>query len=444
MKEYIFRDPVHGDITVQDPTVLGLIDAPEFQRLRRIRQLGTSFVSYPGAEHTRFAHSLGVYHLAARVLRHLHDHGQVHLPAEEQVLVCCAALLHDIGHGPFSHLFEKLTGTDHEYWVQRIVLAPETRVHQVLAQRDPDWPGRVAALLGAAGPGAHRPGAGHGPAGAGPPFVRDLLSSQLDVDRMDYLLRDAMMCGVSYGRFDLDRLVACLAVHEGRLVVHGKGQSAAESFLLARYFMYWNVYFHKATRASEAVLGRVLQRAADLHSAGERAALGPFPPALEPVLARRPPALDEYLLLDEVDVLQAVKGWVGAPDPVLADLSARFLHRRLFRGIRLKGPPSEATLARLEQVLAAAGCVPPAYYMEVDRAANVAYAPYTRPGDGAPQPILVLDDQGHPAGVEEIARRSQVLRGVTEEPLTRHVLFVPKEVSGQVLPLLGGQLYLEL
>lgn len=430
LKEYIFRDAIHGDISVQDPTVLDLINSAEFQRLRRIRQLGTSFISYPGAEHTRFAHALGVYHLMQRALRHLQGRGQADLSPGDQTLACCAALLHDVGHGPFSHLFEKVSGSHHEQWTVRIITSPDTEIHRCLADRDPDWPERIAGLLTGRWQGA--------------PFIHDLLSSQLDVDRMDYLLRDSVMCGVPYGQFDLDRLISFLTVHDGRLVVHQKGQSAAEAFILARYFMYWNVYFHKATRCIEVILERLLQRAVHLHRAGESEQLGPLAPALEALLAGQPLSLADYLALDEVDTLYAIKQWSRSGDAVLADLAGRFINRRLFKGLPLKGPlPPPLWRAVLEHI-ARAGFHPAELYAQVDRTANLAYSYYVTPGEDGPQPIQVLTEEGGRGHLEEISRRSAVLKGVTEQWVTRLILFVPREVAAAVTPLLEQQLHLDL
>lgn len=434
LKEYVFRDPVHGDIAVQDPTIIQLINAPEFQRLRRIRQLGTSFISYPGAEHTRFAHSIGVYHLMKRVLDHLLAREPGLLDPETRVLAMAAALLHDIGHGPFSHLFEKLTGMNHEEWVVRILTDPGTEVNRVLRERHPTWPEAAAALVSGRW--------------EGPPFVAELLSSQLDVDRMDYLLRDSLMCGVSYGRYDLERLLSTLTVYPGprgpELMVAAKGQGAVEAFLLARYFMYWNVYFHKATRAVEMLLEKLLQRVLDLLQAGDEEVLAGVSPALVPVLRRETPSLDQYLSLDEVDVLAAIKVWAQSRDPVLADLARRFLHRRLFKGVRLTSPPGPALWERLLERVAAAGFNPPEYYLGVDRTENVAYSYYYLPPEqGHRHPIRILDTAGGRPRIEEISRRSRVLAGITE-PVTRYVLFLPKEVADEVMPLLEPQLLFDL
>lgn len=427
MKEYVLRDPIHGHISVSDPTVLALISTPEFQRLRRIRQLGTSFISYPGAEHTRFAHSLGVYHLMKGALALLAERGLIALSPEDTVMAEVAALLHDIGHGPFSHLFEKLTGIHHETWVQRIISSPETGIYQALAARDPAWPARIANLIRGDWDG--------------PQYVKDLLSSQLDVDRMDYLLRDSFMCGVPYGQFDLDRLLHRLAVVEQagaqRVVVSAKGQHAAEEFLLARYFMYWNVYFHKATRSIEAILEKLMQRAVQLLRANEQASLGAVPDSVLPLL-RGEPTLSQYLALDETDVIFAIKCWTQAPDPILADLASRFINRRLWAGIEIESESHGAVAARMADIattLRESGYSDPAYYMKLDETSNLAYSYYVRPQASGSPPIQVLQADGR---LQEIASSSHVLAGISLERLRRYVLFVPKEAAPAVQAFLAG------
>ena len=419
LKEYIFRDPIHGHISVQDPTVLALVDSPEFQRLRRIRQLGTAFISYPGAEHTRFAHSLGVYHLMGRVLRRLQERGVIRLDSEELAMAQCAALLHDVGHGPFSHAFEKITGNDHEAWTQVIITSPETAIGQALARRDPAWPGRIASLL-------------HGE-WVGPEYLPGLVASQIDVDRMDYLLRDAFMCGVPYGQFDLERLLYTLTVFRvgdaDRVVVSEKGQHAAEEFLLARYFMYWNVYFHKATRAIEIILEKLLQRAVDLVRAGKPEQLGDTPQSILPLLTGQQLTLAQFLSLDETDILFTIKRWAVSPDPVLNDLSRRFINRRLLGGIRVDDRLPQA-FDRQEAIAAAiaqAGFALPEYYLKVDETSNQTYSYYVSPKKGESSPILVLlGDEGHPS-LQEISTLSDVLRSISAERVTRHTLYAPKE-----------------
>lgn len=427
MKEYVFRDPVHGNISVTDPTVFSLIQSPEFQRLRRIRQLGTSFISYPGAEHTRFAHSLGVYHLMNRVLKHLTDRDLAAIEPEDQALACCAALLHDIGHGPFSHLFEKLTGLHHENWVERIISSPETSIFHLLAGRNAQWPARITSIIAGTW--------------SGPPFLKELISSQLDVDRMDYLLRDSRMCGVTYGQYDLDRLIQTITVVDGHVALSDKGIHSAEEFLLARYFMYWNVYFHKATRSIETVLEKLLDRAVYLVRQGRQQVLGYVPPTLEPILAGRSMTLPEYLRLDETDVLYAIKLWTQSADPVLQDLSDRFINRRLFTGIRLDERLRKTLLDRVEAVEKAvsdAGFGDPAYYYHIDKTSNLAYSYYVKPTEGGSPPIQVLTDWSKPPVLREVTTVSDVLLSIASERVTRYVLFVPREAVDAVQAVLDA------
>jgi HD superfamily phosphohydrolase len=426
VKEYIFRDPVHGNISVTDPTVLALIQSPEFQRLRRIRQLGTSFISYPGAEHTRFAHSLGVYHLMNRVLKHLSDRKLIDISPDDYAMACCAALLHDIGHGPFSHLFEKLTHVRHERWVERIISQPESSIYQILASRNPDWPARITSIIMGTW--------------SGPPFLKELISSQLDVDRMDYLLRDSKMCGVTYGQFDLDRLIQTITVFDGHVALTDKGIHSAEEFLLARYFMYWNVYFHKATRSIETVLEKLLSRAVHLVRTGQTDRLGFLPPALEPILLGRPMTLEEYLSLDETDVLYAIKRWTQSADPILRDLSHRFVNRRLFSGIRLD-ERLQRVVQRKEEIVEAvraSGFPEPEYYYHIDQTSNVTYSYYVKPTEGGSPPIQILVDWLKPPALREVTTVSDVLKSIATERVTRFVLFVPREAVAAVEEILNA------
>lgn len=426
MKEYVFRDPIHGNISVTDPTLFALIQSPEFQRLRRIRQLGTSFISYPGAEHTRFAHSLGVYHLMNQVLKHLREHGAP-ISEEEHAMTCCAALLHDIGHGPFSHLFEKLTHSHHERWVERIITSPESSVFQILQSRNPTWPTRIASFISGTWEGK--------------PFLKELISSQLDVDRMDYLLRDSRMCGVTYGQYDLERLIHTITVVDGHVALTDKGIHSAEEFLLARYFMYWNVYFHKATRSIEVVLEMMLRRAVELIRSGRREQIAFVPPALEPILEGRPMSLAQYLALDETDVLYAIKRWTESTDAVLADLSRRFIQRQLFTGIRLE-ERLDRVLERQEQIveaIRAAGYDLPEYYHHIDKTSNVAYQYYVRPVEGSSPPIQVVIPWTRPVELREVTAVSDVLKAIATERVTRYVLFVPREAAPAIEELLTKQ-----
>lgn len=422
VREQSYRDPVHDFITLREPLFLELVDTPEFQRLRRIRQLGASYGTYHGAEHSRFGHSLGALWIMTMILERFRHIG-IHLEEEWITVARAAALLHDIGHGPFSHALEKqLTpGYDHEDWTRRILLEP-TCVHEVLSQVSPSLPQQVAAVIS----GEYE----------GPAFIRDLVSSQLDVDRMDYLLRDSLYTGVTYGTFDLQRLINTLQLDGDRVVSLAKGIVAIEEYLLARYFMYWQVYLHKTTRSQEVVLSRMWQRAVDLWREG-RLSEGEVPPTLIPFL-RGEPTLDEYLAVDDFDVVYAAKMWLHAKDPILADFASRFIERRLLKPV-YKIHHSSVPRERLPEVAAllAKEGWPPEYYLAVDDVAGAAYDLY-RPDDATgkrKKPILVLDEAGVP---QEITVLSPTMRALSAGPRVAVNVFVPEEVVEKARQILMG------
>src|SRR5690625_4529751 len=208
-QERAYRDPVHDFITITNPLLLALIDTPEFQRLRRIRQLGATYGTYHGAEHSRFGHSLGVFWIMQKVLQRLQTIG-VHIDEELKTVAYAAALLHDIGHGPYSHALEEYItpGTDHEQWTQCIV-SGDTHIHRTLSNYDPRLPEHIVSIMDGTW--------------QGPRFIHDLVTSQLDVDRMDYLIRDALYTGVTYGYYDLERLINTLSVVDDEIVLVQKG-----------------------------------------------------------------------------------------------------------------------------------------------------------------------------------------------------------------------------
>jgi HD superfamily phosphohydrolase len=226
--ERIYRDPVHNIIRLRTEGAEGqlmvrLIDAREFQRLRRIKQLGLALYTYQGAEHSRFTHSLGVLHLMTRVLDRLTE--SFPITTEDRAAARAAALLHDVGHGSFSHVMEKVLSFHHEAWTVRAVLSEETEIGQVLRSYSEDLPERVASII----EGRFQPAA-----------LSQLVSSQLDVDRMDYLLRDSLMTGAKYGIYDLEWIINALQIDEGgeRIYVAARGLHAVEEYLQARYYMF--------------------------------------------------------------------------------------------------------------------------------------------------------------------------------------------------------------
>ncbi|MFN2481380.1 MAG: HD domain-containing protein [Pyrinomonadaceae bacterium] len=427
MSERIYRDPVHNIIRLRTDTregrlMVALVDAPEFQRLRRIKQLGLALFTYQGAEHSRFTYSLGVLHLITRVLDKLSETYQI--GEEDRAAARAAALLHDIGHGSFSHVFEHVLGFHHEAWTVRAVLDESTEINQVLRDYSPRMPRRVAEVI----EGTFKPS-----------FLGQLVSSQLDCDRMDYLLRDSLMTGAKYGIFDLEWIINALAVDESedRIYVAARGLYAVEEYLQARYYMFRQVYFHRTLRSAEVVLRAVLRRALELVAAGERVWCAPGT-AFEKVLNRVPLTLADHLEMDDSDVLFHLKQWQRDGDPTLRDLARRFVGRRLFKAIDLDMPSEE----RADFLRAARGAVVRAgfdadYYFIEDQAGDVPYYNYyTASGSDAKAHIYVEDGYARPR-VREISEVSEAVRGLRQGYELHRVCF-PPEVKSEIYTLYHG------
>ncbi|WP_422924271.1 HD domain-containing protein [Singulisphaera sp. PoT] len=325
MSSKIIRDPLYNYISIDrkhDRWLLELLDTPEIQRLRRIHQLGVSYLTYPGADHNRLAHSLGVVHLTNQALQHLarisDDDPQT---SQGRPPVMASAMIHDVGHGPFSHVFEPCLGVKHEDWSRAIILSDETKVHHVLKSHFGDpFPRKVADLID---PNNHDQ----------PAWQKYLLSSQLDMDRVDYLRRDSLFTGASYGEFDWFRILNTFEIYEDEdanrdIVWAEKSLLAIEEYIYSRYHMYQNVYLHKTTRGFERLLETMWKHARSLHDDGRDASLVPairdFWDALRTADG---PSVRQYLAIEEYTVLSQIQAWTGHPDRALADLARRFLER---------------------------------------------------------------------------------------------------------------------
>ena len=388
-KPKLLRDPVHDIISV-DPDeaggrlILSLIDTPEFQRLRRIRQLALSFLIYHGAEHSRFSHSMGVYWLAGKMLRQV---GQsVSISDEQSVITRCASLLHDLGHGPFSHAIEGVTGERHELRTIGLLTHPDSRVAQVLAEYDPAMPQAVADVISGGD--------------SLPAYLSEIVSSQLDADRLDYILRDGHATGVQIGRFDLARILALLQVHDGHLAIHKGATEAVEGYLLARFHMYKQVYLHRASRAAERMLKSALLRAGRLHQEGHDVGYwpeGPFGRLLEGERLDHP----EFAAIDDIDVWMAMKRWSTSPDRGLSDLARGLNERRVWKVMDLPADSGEASEAieRARDIASRHGFLPDVHVL-VDECADSPYRPFTGAGKSA-QSIRVADGKGGGWFIEE-------------------------------------------
>jgi uncharacterized protein len=395
--EKVLKDPVHDEILVDDPWIWRLVNTAAVQRLRRIRQLGTSYLTFHGAEHSRFTHSLGAYETMRRVLQHLYKEYGWPVHERDRKLALAAALLHDVGHGPFSHTFETIYPINHEHWTERIILEDD-ELSQVLLEVDEQFATDLAAVL--------RKRGGH-------PFIEQLITSQLDVDRMDYLLRDALHTGVSYGRFELARLIRSLALMDGRVLLKESGLHTVEQYILARYFMYTQVYLHPVTIGSDVLVGQILLRATELWNKGE---LEDMPRELTALLSSDQDAVSvhDYLAIDESTLIYAFHCWSRSKDEVLSNLAKRFLHRQLFAPVTHREPSPEEWAA-LRTAARALGFHPD-YYVS-GRTTSV--AGYVYRGQG----IAVLKKDGT---VSELTRESRIVRSLV--PDTFYTLYLPKEM----------------
>ena len=404
----IFRDPVHGFIRIPRDTMLPIVDTKEFQRMRRIRQLGVTSLTYHGGDHSRFAHSLGVYHLFSGVVERLRAIGKEPCARDLQAAEL-AALLHDVGHGPFSHALEGiLTGRNHETWTTDIITSEETEINRVLRTMDSGLADRVASIISGGSPST---------------LCRHIIASQFDVDRMDYLLRDALATGNSIGKFDLDRVLATLDVHQDQLAFGD--QYLAEQFIFARYFAYWQIYFHKTTRGLEKLLHAVWKRAKDLNTEGN---LDIIPPFVKSFLDGRV-SLQEYLDADDLDILQAVKVWARSGDKILSNLSERFLCRRPFKCLETLNRPDISEKAKA--VASKNGYTDTDYYVFLDTPSNVPYDYYTAVEEEEKPPILAWDRSIRK--FVEISGISSAVRAVAGQRTIKLRVYVPDDVCREQL-----------
>lgn len=403
-EEKVFKDPVHRYVHVRDRVIWDVIGTREFQRLRRIKQLGTTYLVFHGAEHSRFQHSLGVYEIVRRII----DDGFSERPEwdeEERLVTLCAALLHDLGHGPFSHAFEKVFNLDHEIFTQRILLG-NTEVNAVLSKVSPQFPQKVADVIAKTYPDK---------------LVVSLISSQIDADRMDYLQRDAYYTGVSYGHFDMERILRVMRPSEDQVVVKSSGMHAVEDYIMSRYQMYWQVYFHPVSRSAEVILTKIFHRAKHLYESG-------YTFKQDPVhlyaFFNQNIDLDAYIALDEGIVMTYFQLWSNEEDSILQDLSRRFLDRKLFQYVEITPATDYKKLQKLENLFAQAG-IDPEYYLVVDSSSDLPYDFY-RPGEEnetVPIFLQLPNDE-----LSELSRSSDIVDAISGKRRTDHKLYFPEDV----------------
>lgn len=423
MPQRNYRDPLHNIISLDeakpdDRLIVELIDSVEFQRLRRIKQLGLAMFTYQGAEHSRFTHSIGVMHLMTRALDLLGTHHKI--SDEARVVGRAGALLHDLGHGPFSHVIEKVFGFHHENWTCRVVLDENSEVNRKLRAFDDSLPDKLASLY------KHS---------YSPAFVSQLVSSQLDCDRMDYLMRDSLMTGAKYGMFDSEWVLHALKIDDSqRVYVEAKGLYAVEEYLQARYYMFRQVYFHRTLRSAEAVLIATLNRARALLRSGQLRFRMPDS-AFERLLTGEQISTSEYFQLDDTDLTFHLKQWSRDPDSMLADLAGRFMARRLFKvmDLTLQGDLFDQFWRRAQEAVRRAG-FDPEYYLLMDRATDVPYYGYYSPASSDPSGLIYVEAGETGSPIREISEISEVVRGMRGYRIDR-VCF-PAEVADQIAALM--------
>lgn len=318
----IFNDPVYGFISVNDEVILQLIDHPYFQRLRRIGQTGLSYLVYPGAKHTRYHHALGAMHLMQRAIRTLREKGSV-ISNEEYRAAQIAILLHDIGHGPFSHTLENtlIENYSHEQISVEIMQILNQEMHGKLDE--------AIAIFQNEHPKK---------------YLHKLVSGQLDVDRLDYLMRDSFFTGVAEGVIGSKRIIKMMREVNNELVVEEKGIYSIEKFLIARRLMYWQVYLHKTVLGAETILVKILKRAKYLALQGEdlfgTSSLRRFLYEHKQAFTSNDEKIKTFTLLDDADVISAIKEWQFHSDFILSNLCQRLLNRNLFK-VKLQKDPFE-------------------------------------------------------------------------------------------------------
>ncbi|MBQ2520105.1 MAG: HD domain-containing protein [Paludibacteraceae bacterium] len=407
-KRKIINDPVFGFLSIPNELVYDVLQHPYVQRLNRIRQLGLSYLVYPGAMHSRFGHSLGAMHLMQEAIRSLRLKG-IEITDAEETSAMIAILLHDVGHGPFSHVLEHtlVDGVTHEdislLMMQRINIDLNGQLDMAIAIFKNEYPKH---------------------------FLHQLISSQLDVDRMDYLCRDSFFTGVQEGRVASERLLKMLDVRDDRLVVQVKGIYSVEKFLVARRLMYWQVYLHKTSVAAEQHLIKILSRAKELARNDQSPITNDqsplfCSPALKYFLYQRvdfsmfspnSEALEQYALLDDTDVLCAIKAWISSGDKVLSALSRSFIDRQLFRGELIDAPLTDAQKAELNRTYAQALGVS-------EQEAEYLWSEHISTSNTYSEKADSIDILYSDGTVRDIAEASEILdlAALTRKPIKRYI-----------------------
>ena len=400
--EKVFKDPIHSFVRVTDSLIWHLIETPEFQRLRRIKQLGGTHIVYPTAEHSRFSHSLGVYFIARRMIDVLKKQGTI-FSEHERLLILCAALLHDVGHGPFSHSFEAVLGIDHEDFTRRI-LTESTQINRLLEGYKSGFAQEVSEVIAKTHSNK---------------LIVSLISSEVDADRLDYLLRDSYFTGTPYGEIDLERILRTMRVENEKVVFKYSGMHALEDYLFSRYQMYWQVYLHDCSLSFNFLIKSLLARISYLINDGYE-----FNCQIDNFKAVFATTVDlsSYLRMDDGVITTYAGLFLNEHDEVLCDLAGRFLNRGLLDEFDYADTDaSKALIAELAGLLDAAE-ISAQDYLFVASHEQSTYDYYGVEGD---ERIDILLPNGN---VKEISVVSNIIEGIVNAPKRKHTLFLPLDL----------------
>ena len=401
----IFNDPVYGFITVGNPLLFDLIEHPWFQRLRRIRQLGMTDTVYPGALHTRYQHSIGAMHLMNQAIHALQIKG-VDISKQESLDAAVAILLHDIGHGPFSHALENsiIGNIDHEM-ISGLYM---DKLNEIF---EGELSGAISIFQN-----THKR-----------KFLHQMVSSQLDMDRLDYLKRDSFYTGVSEGVVNVERIIKMLFVAEDKLVVEEKGIYSIEKFIIARRLMYWQVYLHKTVLAAENMMMMILKRAGELSRNGETLFATPVLSFFlksrlgKNELLHDPAVIEQFSLLDDYDIYAAIKVWARVDDPVLSRLCNMLVNRQLFNTDLQAEPFAEGRLERLKAEIAKKYRITPeeaSYFIISSSTENHAYHPKS-------DKINIYYKSGEVMDIANVSDQLNIT--VLHKTVTKYFMCFPKE-----------------
>ncbi|HET6785401.1 MAG TPA: HD domain-containing protein [Erysipelotrichaceae bacterium] len=396
-EQKVMRDPIHEYIHVDYQVIWDVINSKEFQRLRRIHQMGTSYQVYHTAEHSRFSHSLGVYEIIRRMVYEVKGL-DTYLDEYEKITIMLAGLCHDLGHGPFSHFFESILTPNHEVMSGRILLE-DSDIHSILVKYDEHLPEQIASILNHTHPNK---------------VLIRMISSQLDADRMDYLLRDAYFTGTSYGHFDLERILRTLRVVNNQLVIKESGVHSVEDYIMARYHMYWQVYYHPTSRSIEAILYAFFNRLKDCMKLNSDYITRY--PMFSFIATNQPISIKDHYKLDETSCFYGFQCAQDDEDPILSDLAQRIIERKLF--------DYEDVLTSNDYDIKKQELIDhgynPEYYLYLDKAEKRPYSPYSEDDS---QIMILMPDKT----IKELSQVSVIVSAIVfGKQKTENKIFFPR------------------